>query len=88
MEKAKVEMQQAKAEMLQTQKLIDALAKDGLIDKNKNYDIKAENGELFINDVKQSKEVYNKYEQYLPKGKSKIHISESKQSSTSTSTSI
>ncbi|HWB24601.1 MAG TPA: hypothetical protein VG738_03935 [Chitinophagaceae bacterium] len=47
----------------------DELEKDGLIDKSKGYKIEwDDDGELFINGKKQSKETADKFRQYFKKG--------------------
>lgn len=43
-------------------KILDAMQKDGLINRNKGYKIEKKGNELYIDGIKQSKEVYKKYE--------------------------
>ncbi len=67
MEKAKVSIEKAKVELKLMQEFTNELQKDGLIDKSKHYKIEVKDGELYINDVKQSKEVSDKYRKYYKK---------------------
>ena len=69
MKKAKVSMEKAKKEMQEYKGFIDGLAKDGLIDKDANYKIEHENGQLKINGQTQPADVYNKYKTFLQKQK-------------------
>ncbi len=62
---ARASMEKAKKEMLLMKEFTEALEKDGLIDKKKGYKIDVKKGELFINDMKQSKEVNDKYRKYF-----------------------
>ena len=66
-QKAQGEMVKAKAEMADTKTLVDKLATDGMIDTKKTYTIEIKDGELFINGTKQSKEVNEKYKDFLKK---------------------
>ena len=75
--------QQVKAEedSRQTDKefheLIDKMIADKLIDPKAGYVIRKEKGDLYINDVKQSDDVANKYKKYLDKKNinyQKIHL--------------
>ncbi|HJS54818.1 MAG TPA: hypothetical protein VJ765_09750 [Chitinophagaceae bacterium] len=68
MEKAKLEIEKAKEEMKEYKEFVDGLEKDGLINK-KEYTIKHNNGELFINGKKASDATYNKYKTFLDKRK-------------------
>ena len=67
MEKAKVEMEKAKIEMKEYKSFVDALDKDGLINKKEGYTIQHKNGELIINGKKQPADVYSKYRPFLEK---------------------
>jgi chromosome segregation ATPase len=69
MENAKESIQKAKEELKQYKEFTNGLEKDGLIDKQKGYNIKHKNGELYINNKKQSDDVYNKYRSFLEKHK-------------------
>jgi hypothetical protein len=69
MEGAKESIKRAKAELLEYKEFTNGLEKDGLIDKQKGYNIKHKNGELYINNKKQSNDVYNKYRSFLEKHK-------------------
>ena len=73
MKKAKVSIDKAMVEVKQMQEFIDALDADKLIDKKKAYKIEIKDGELFINDTKQSKEVSDKYRKYFKKDNYSIH---------------
>ncbi|TDH27863.1 hypothetical protein EXU57_05195 [Segetibacter sp. 3557_3] len=68
MEKAKVSMEKAKVEMENSQACINELAKDGLIDKNKAYNVEVKNNELYINGTLQSKEISEKYRKFYKRG--------------------
>jgi len=74
MEKAKVEIEKAKVEMMEYDKFVDGLEKDGLLKRKEGYSIKHKDGELIVNDKKVSAEVYNKYKSFLEKHK-KFNIS-------------
>lgn len=50
---------------LKYKKLIDQMAKDNLIDREKGFTIEKKNGTLYINKVAQSDAVANKYSEYL-----------------------
>lgn len=69
MKKVKESMEKAKVELKEYKEFVDALDRDGLIDKNSDYSIRHEDGELFINGKKVSREVYSKYSDYLKKHK-------------------
>jgi len=69
MEKAKVGIEKAKVEMKEYKEFVDGLEKDGLINKKKEYTIKHDNGELFINGKKASDATYKKYRSFLDKRK-------------------
>ena len=45
--------------------LIDGLHKDGVIDKNKPYEVNIKNGELYIDRKKQAKEVSDKFRPFF-----------------------
>jgi hypothetical protein len=49
--------------------LTEALEKDGLIDKKNPYKLEIKNGDFYINDKKQNKEVRDKYQKYFRKDK-------------------
>jgi len=65
MQSAKVSIEKAKKELLEYKGFIDALDKDGLIEKNKNYTVEYKKGELTINGKKQSTEMVKKYNSFL-----------------------
>lgn len=58
-------IEKAKKEIAQYKEFLNELDKDGLINKNKAYKVEVKSGELFINGVKQSKEVNDKYRKYF-----------------------
>jgi hypothetical protein len=72
MEKAHIGIVKAKEELKGYQEMIYAMEKDGLLDTKKGYSILYKDGELFINDKKQPKEVADKYRKYFRKDKVKI----------------
>ncbi|WP_343667798.1 M56 family metallopeptidase [Chitinophaga sp.] len=53
----------------QYKEMIDKMAADKLIDASKGYTIQKKDGDLYINDVKQSAEVADKYKSYLKNAK-------------------
>lgn len=53
----------------QYKEMIDKMAADKLIDANKGYKIEKKDGDLYINDVKQSGEIADKYKVYLKNAK-------------------
>lgn len=62
---ARAGIEKAKKEIAQYREFLNELDKDGLINKNKAYKVEVKSGELFINGVKQSKEVNDKYRKYF-----------------------
>lgn len=66
--KMREDMVHAKADG-QYRELIDKMAADKLIDADKGYKIEKKDGNLYINDVKQSAEVADKYKVYLKNAK-------------------
>lgn len=64
---AKVSIEKAKVDMQNLRDFTKALESDGLIKKNQPYKIEVKGNELYINDVKQSKEVSEKYRKYYKK---------------------
>jgi hypothetical protein len=62
---ARLGIEKAKLELAKFKEFINALDKDGLIDKDKAYRVEIKNGELYINGNKQSKEVNDKYRKYF-----------------------
>ncbi|WP_440135294.1 M56 family metallopeptidase [Chitinophaga sancti] len=62
------DMAHAKADG-QYREMIDKMAADKLIDADKGYKIEKKDGNLYINDVKQSSEVADKYKTYLKAAK-------------------
>jgi SMC interacting uncharacterized protein involved in chromosome segregation len=65
MKEAKESMEKAKKEMQEYKGFIESLDKDGLINKNENYRIEHEDGELRINGKTVPADVYNKYRTFL-----------------------
>ncbi len=65
--KAKVEIEKAKADMKEYKNFVDGLEKDGLIVKKEGYTIKHKDGELLINGKKADPGVYDKYRGFLEK---------------------
>ncbi len=61
---AQKSLQAAKAELANYKGLISSLEKDGLIDTSKPYKVQLKDGDLYINGVKQSKAVTDKYSKY------------------------
>jgi hypothetical protein len=67
MQRARESMEKAKIEMQNLRDFTNELQKDGLIDKKKAYKIEVKDGELYIKDNKQTKEVSDKYRKYYKK---------------------
>ncbi len=63
--KAQVDIEKAKKEIEAYKSFIDALEKDGLINKKGQYKIEHKNGQLIINDKTQSASIYNRYKDFL-----------------------
>jgi hypothetical protein len=64
MKDARKSIEKAREKLSNIREFTNELQKDGLIDKTKEYKIEVKEGELFINDKKQSKETSEKYKQY------------------------
>lgn len=58
---AKHGLQKAKASLQQLKAFTNDLEKDGLIEKGKPYSVEIKDGDLYINDVKQSKKLTKRY---------------------------
>lgn len=65
--KAKVEIEKAKTTIQEFKTFVSGLEADGLIEKQKGYKLKHENGVLFINGEKASDATYSKYKSFLDK---------------------
>jgi hypothetical protein len=65
MEHARTGLEKAKKELTLLKEFTSELEKDGLVDKKKGYTIEIKSGEMYINGVKQSKEVNDKYRRYF-----------------------
>jgi hypothetical protein len=76
MEKAKVDIANAKEEMKEYKGFVDGLDQDGLINKKEPYSIEYKNGTLIINGKKQPPSVHLKYKSFLEKHK-KFNIKKS-----------
>lgn len=70
MEKAKVDIENAKVEIKEYKDFVDGLDKDGKLNKKGSYTIKHKDGELFINGKKADDATYSKYRSFLEKYKS------------------
>lgn len=80
MEHAKEELEKSNIQLENIKAFTDALQKDGLIDKNKQYKIEwKDGGSLYINGVKQSKEISEKYKKFYNKDGFKIELNGDKQ---------
>ena len=64
-EKAHEDIEQAQKELTNYKNLIDALDKDGLIQKDDHYTIEYRKGELIINGTKQPDAIKERYRQFL-----------------------
>jgi chromosome segregation ATPase len=78
MQRAKESMEKAKVEIQNMRDFTDELQKDGWIDKKKAYKVEVKDGELYINDNKQTKEVSDKYRKYYKKDNFTINMNENK----------
>jgi hypothetical protein len=76
MQKAKIEMEKAKADIKEFKTFVEALDKEGLINKKEGYTLLHKDGELFINGKKAAEETYSKYKDFLKKHK-KFNIEKS-----------
>jgi bla regulator protein BlaR1 len=65
MESARTGIEKAKTDLTRLKEFTQALEKDGLIDSKKGYVIEVKKGELYLNGVKQSKEISDKYRPYF-----------------------
>ncbi|HUQ96426.1 MAG TPA: hypothetical protein VM010_02090 [Chitinophagaceae bacterium] len=70
LQEARKSLEKAKGNMQGYKSFIDGLASDGLLHKNEDYKVEHKDGQLLINGVKQSNDVYNKYKTFLQKNKS------------------
>jgi hypothetical protein len=77
MEKARKEMEKAKAEIANYKYFVEALQSDGLIKPGEPYKIELKDNVLYINGVKQSKETTEKYRKYY-QGKTNFTLYDSK----------
>ena len=68
LKKAKEGIEKTKLELKNLNAFTDALDRDKLIDKKKDYTIKVADGSLYINGVEQSNETYEKYREFYKKG--------------------
>jgi hypothetical protein len=64
MKDARKSIEKAREKLSNIKEFTNELHKDGLIDKTKEYKIEVKEGDLYINDKKQSKETSEKYKQY------------------------
>jgi len=69
LEKAKLGIENAKEELRSYKNMLDEMDKEGLLNEKGQYSVKYKNGELFINGVKQSDTITNKYKHYFKKEK-------------------
>lgn len=72
---AKRAMENAKLEIRNVKDFTDELAKDKLIDKSKAFKVEVRDGQLFIDGIKQSQEVSDKYKKYYRKSSFTITMS-------------
>ena len=72
MSKAKEGIEKAKKNLQQMKDFANELAADGLIDKKQGYTIEWKNGNLYINDKEQPKDISDKYRRYESTGKIKM----------------
>ena len=67
---AKLSIEKAKAELKEYKTFLDALEKDGLINKKEQYSVTHKDGKLTVNGKEQPESIYNKYRIFLGKHKS------------------
>ncbi|MDB5190869.1 MAG: hypothetical protein JWQ96_432 [Segetibacter sp.] len=67
MQEARKSMEKAKVELGQLREFTNELQKDGLIDRKKGYRIEIKDGDLYLNDKQQPKEISDKYRKYFKK---------------------
>jgi hypothetical protein len=72
LEKARVEIDHAKEELLNYKNMLDEMDKDGLLKSKEEYKIEYKNGDLFINGTKQPEIITSKYRHYFKKGNVKL----------------
>ena len=73
MSKAKEGIKKAKEELKGYQQMLDEMDNEGLIDTNEDYSVELKNGDLYINDQKQSRDVVDKYRKYFEKDNTRIY---------------
>ena len=78
MAEADAEVKKANMEMNQTSALFTALEKDGLINTKDGFNIRYENKQLYVNGIKQSPSVTERYRRYFNTDKFEITISAEK----------
>jgi hypothetical protein len=69
MEKAKIDLDKSKEELKGYQEMIYDMEKEGLLSTKDDYSIEYKDGNLYINDKKQSQQVTDKYKKYFKKNK-------------------
>jgi hypothetical protein len=69
LDKAKLEIDKAKVEVRDYQEMIYEMEKEGLLNTKENYTIEYKDGDLFINDKKQSQHITDKYKKYFKQKK-------------------
>ena len=69
MQKAKEDIEKAKAEMKAFEDFVNSLHADGFINKDGAYTIEIKEGKLIIDGKEQPAEVYNKHRAFLDKQK-------------------
>lgn len=75
MKEAKQGIEEAKAELKQLKVMLHEMEKDGLIDRNKGFKkIGFKDGDLYIDGIKQSKKMSEKYRKYAKDGKLNINF--------------
>jgi hypothetical protein len=74
---AKKDIEKARKEITSYKNLVDALDKDGLLNKNENYKVEYKDGELTVNDKKLSAAESKKYSEHLS-GKENFTIKKDK----------
>ena len=69
LQSVKGQLAKAKAELNEVEAFTNELQADGLIDKNKSYNIESKNGKMYINGVEQNERINKKYKKFLDKNR-------------------
>lgn len=79
LKKAKRSLEEAREDITNQKDFTNALENDGLLNKDKPYKIEVKNGELYLNDKKQSKEISKKYQKFYRKNNFTIEVNKDRE---------